>query len=293
MLRTALGKVWNPRTAPWFVALVAGLGAFWAARSYLADQVETTQSRYAIQFEMVRVVVASRDLQSGDVLDTENLAVRAFPARYAPSDIVREGESHRLEGRVVIGAVKAGDLLRESATTAARSRHLSSLIEPGRRALTIEVGEVDTFAGLLRVGDRVDLLLRSDHTSSISLSNRMPDPSITSLLQSVRVLATGASISANDAPDAAGVSESSRQFGTITLEVSPEEALRIALAQANGEFTVVLRGSGDTTTVSPTRLTLSQVLGLVAERVGKRSPSRTVEFIIGGRGGQPSKRGAR
>lgn len=269
------------RAVPWVVALVAGASAFWTARTYLSEQVASTETRYSERFEMIRVVVAGSDLPAGTMLSAETLAIRAVPARFAPSDIIAEGESHRIEGRLLISAAKAGDPLREAGTMNSARQSLASIISKGRRAITIEVSDVNSLSGLLQVGDRIDLYFRPEPTASIR-----------PLLQSIRVLATGASLlRAQPSAEQGDISVQTRQFGTITLDVLPEEAQHIVLAQASGELTAMLRGVDDAEPLRATPLTLAQVLGQVARRVHGGNPQRTVEMIVGGRSrGSPSVR---
>ena len=85
------------------------------------------------------------------------------------------------------------------------------------------MSSVNSISGMLRPGDRIDLIYSNKGSQGQDLT--MP------LLSNVTVLATDQSVSKRDE------SGKERSFSTITLEVSPLDADRIIVAKASGQLT--------------------------------------------------------
>jgi hypothetical protein len=82
---------------------------------------------------------------------------------------------------------------------------------------------------------------------------------------------------------------SGRPFTSITVEVDPDQAQRLVVAQRAGRLTAVLRNPEDLGTVGERRLDVNALLGLppvtlAAGPAPAPSPPRPVEVIVGGRG---------
>lgn len=139
--------------------------------------------------------------------------------------------------------------------------------------MTVAVDEVNAVSGMLRPGDRIDLVF----------SVREPSPSSTVpettrlLMQNLLVLATGQRLAGGEVDRPAGAG----RFASITVEVTPEQAKRLILAQRTGRITALLRHPDDRIPQAGTPMDLVGLLGL--QRGGSR-PARTLELIVGGRG---------
>lgn len=99
----------------------------------------------------VAVWTASRDLTSGAVLSASDLEQRRVDAGAAPAD--RVTEPTQVLGRTLAAPVSRGEVLTTSrAMTAGLLRGY-----PGRDAVPVRITDADV-VGLLRVGDRIDLV---------------------------------------------------------------------------------------------------------------------------------------
>jgi pilus assembly protein CpaB len=120
-------------------------------------------------------------------------------------------------------------------------RDLSSLVQPGKRAITVrasEAGSDPAGNGLLRPGDYVDVIvtLRDEQGHGA--------PSAVVLLQRILVLAVGSKT------EAQGFAEGENQGGwgqerELTLSLKVEEAQLLSLARERGTLSVALRGPSD------------------------------------------------
>ena len=96
----------------------------------------------------VAVTVAAHDLASGAVLRPDDLVVRRFPERSAPT-----GSDIHAVGRTLAAPVREGEPVTDVRLVA------PSLVAgyPARVALPVRIADADV-VGLLRVGDHIDLV---------------------------------------------------------------------------------------------------------------------------------------
>lgn len=243
-----------PRTIPrnlliLAVAALFGLGAAWLAARYLEERASEIEQRQHGQ--MGRAVVAKTDLAVGTPLSHELVAVREVPIEWLHSSAITPEQFERAAGSVLALPARGGEPLVWSQLEERQPAALSAQLAPGRRATTIPVDETSSLSGLLRPGDRIDLLAtvqRDNHHLTLPL------------LQGVRVLATGSRTrSDEDSVLGDGLGNS---FGTVTLDLSEEEATRLVAARALVRLTAVLRHPQDTRPASLQRTDALALLGL-------------------------------
>jgi pilus assembly protein CpaB len=161
------------------------------------------------------------------------------------------------------------------------------------RAMTIAVDEVNSLSGMLQPGDRIDLLLT---VRPLPVQGQLQPEFTRTVIQDVPVLATGRQRAqqAEDTP-------TSRSYTAITVEVDPERAQKLVVAQRSGKLTAVLRHPNDREAVVDKRLDVNTLLGLPPPSpvpapvlAGPASPAPQVpmlpapapgpQIIVGGRG---------
>lgn len=273
------------RRVAWMTAGAVGFGALSVvgAHRYIGERLAIETARLQPRQQMIEVVVAKRDLRRGDVVAAETMAVRALPREFAPGGAVVPARFEALAGSRLLTSMRAGEPLLPSVVANADTAPISSRVKPGIRAMTIAVDEVNSLSGMLQPGDRIDLLLsvRPPPLGGV------PQPEITrTVMQRVAVLATGRQSRAGDETAPA------RPFTSITVEVEPEQAQRLVVAQRSGKLTAVLRHPDDRSAAGEERLDVNALLGLAPMRVA--AAPLPVEVIVGGRGQAPaqSDRGA-
>lgn len=155
------------------------------------------------------VVVATRDLPAGAQLTGADVRVMAWPADLRPPGAV--SRPAQVVGRRLAGPIRADEALTGTRLAGA---DLTAGLPPQLRAVPVELTG-PALPGLVRVGDRIDLLV-SDQPDG----DAAPSPSARVLADWVRVLAvTGRPAD----PDAGG------QLGLVVAADQPT-ALRIAAA---------------------------------------------------------------
>ena len=261
------------------VALAFGALAMFGARGYISERVEAEKERLAPKRAMVPVVVARHDLERGALVAPENMAVRDVPADYLPGSAILPERFERHIGARLDAPMRSGEPLLASAIVGADAGSFSGRIRQGIRAMSVLVDEVNSVSGMLQPGDRIDLLFS---VRPPSLPGQPPAQEVTAaLMQDVPVLATGRQVRAG-ADDAAGT----RHFTAITVEVSPEQAQRLIVAQRTGKLTAMLRHPDDRQPLGQRALDLNALLGIPpAMTPPVIAPARQgPEIIVGGRG---------
>ena len=274
--RRAWAAIRARRTA-WLLLGAIGFGAMAVigARNYIGDRLALERARLQPRQEMIEVVVAKRDLRRGDLVGPDTMAVRTMPREYAPGGAIAPARVDAVFGARLQVAMRAGEPLLSAAVAQADTAPISSRVKPGVRAMTIAVDEVNSLSGMLQPGDRIDLMLsvRPPATGGIT------SPEVTrTLMQGVPVMATGRQSRASGDEPGFG-----RSYTSITVEVDPEQAQKLVVAQRSGKLTAVLRNPDDKRAVGDRRLDVNGLLGLPAPVAAAPSAPR-VEMLVGGRG---------
>jgi pilus assembly protein CpaB len=257
-------------------ALGFGLLAVLGANAYIQERVELERSRLAGEHERVEVLVARRPLQQGEVLGPETLAVRTLPRNLLPGGALPPSRIDALQGLKLQWPLQAGEPVLSSAVFAAEAKGLSSRLRSGGRAMTIAVDETNAISGLLQPGDRIDLLLSWRPTSVAGVSQ----PEITrSVMQDVVVIATGRQARALLQEEGVG-----RSFSAITVEVDPDQAQRLVVAQRSGRLTAVLRHPQDREAIDERPLDVHDLMG------GTRPSAGGVSALVNAMTGAASAR---
>ncbi|MBP8912505.1 MAG: Flp pilus assembly protein CpaB [Phycisphaerae bacterium] len=229
--------------------------------------------------ETQAVVVAAVDIPwgtsitAGMVKTTPFLKESLAPGYFAdPAQVV---------GRTIVQPVKTGEPIFETklAPTTVAAGGVAALVTPKKRAMAVKVDKVVGVSGFIHPGNRVDVLV------TISKADRANHPETKIVLENILVLATGTEL------EKSGRQEKPSQVDVITLEVTPEEGEKLALAATEGKLQLALRNFADTTSVETKGITIPSLLSKTAasEKPSKQStarksapaPSYTVETIRG------------
>ena len=218
----------NRTWAMLLVALTIGLLAALAARSYLTRRMEAIEA--TAKGKTVTVIVAKRDIAKGGVLSADNMALRPIPVDYAHSGALNPDDFERIDGQRLGYAVKSGEMIMWSMMETQRARTFSAHVAAGRRAMTVPVDEINSISGMLEPGDAIDLLATVDRSGK---KTTFP------VLQNVEVMATGQR--SQDDPK----SGTQRNYSTVTIDTSPEQARLLIAARDMGKLTALLRNPQD------------------------------------------------
>jgi pilus assembly protein CpaB len=113
---------------------------------------------------------------------------------------------------------------------------LAAVLTPGKRATSVGVDSVSGTAGLIWPGDHVDLILTQQiDDPNVPIGCRFAGETV---LKDVRVIAIDQQLVQGGTSSTADTSQQSR---TVTLEVSPEDAEKVAVATRLGKLALAVR----------------------------------------------------
>jgi pilus assembly protein CpaB len=221
-------------------ALVVAIGTAMAARTMFAGA-SAPQAEAAQVPQGPKVLVAQRALPVGTIITADSISFQAWPKEMVQDAYFLDGEAdmNKLLGTVVRFPVTAGQPVTQGALVSPGDRgFLAAALGPGMRAVTIPVSARTGVAGFVFPGDHVDLVL----TQTVRGNNsRESLKAAETILRNVRVLATDQSTD-TDVVDGKTVV---RGFRTITVEVTPKIAEKVAVAQTLGTISLALRSLAD------------------------------------------------
>jgi pilus assembly protein CpaB len=193
---------------------------------------QMSQSQAKTQ-ETQPVVVAAADLTWGTSLNGDMVKVVPHLKESLPGGYFSEATN--VVGRTIIYPVKAGEPISESklAPSTVAAGGVAALVTPNKRAMAVKVDKFVGVSGFVHPGNRVDVLV------TISKGERSNSPTTKIVLENILVLATGTDL------EKTGKQEKPSQVDVITLEVTPEEGERLALAATEGKLQLALRNYSD------------------------------------------------
>ena len=221
------------RISPLLLLIVAvffgGVAAYMASGWLKAKSLKANQ--VALQkVQVTPVVVAAKDISAGSHLD-RHCPQGGGLAQGKPDCRCHVPILSRLNGRVLRYPLVAGEVILESKLAPQGTPGgLAGIIQNDKRAVTVKVDEASGVAGFVNPGNRVDVVL------TLAKNEYKDDPITQVVLQNILVLGKGQDI---EQPKGG---EKPKIVPTVTLEVTPEEGERLALAAKEGQITLALRG---------------------------------------------------
>ena len=201
----------------------------------------------------VEILVAAKDLKVGDELSDGALRWQEWPESAVFRGAVRrednEDADEVVEGRLRRDVSKDEAFLKSFLLKEAVGNFVANSLDPGKRAMAIEVDAKSMVGGFIKPGDYVDVVLTYKHTLKAGkgeppIVQAMIDMQLSkfateTILQRVRVLAIDQTAENEDDEDDVEVAK------TVTLEVSAHQAEKLALGSEYGKLVLTLRGVGD------------------------------------------------
>lgn len=211
--------------------VVTGLGAA-GGSVYLAQDILTAQAARQTTTEeatTIGVLVAGRDIAFGQAIEAQLVTTIHWPRESVPAGIFTDPAdllpAAGVEPRRARKAIAQGELILNSRVSdwGEKVTIVQSLAE-NHRAMAIKVDAETAVGGFVTPGDFVDVLLTQGRNEAMRT---------VTILQNVRVI--GVDQDANEATDTPEVAR------TVTVEVTPDEGQRLALAQQAGTLSLTLR----------------------------------------------------
>jgi len=208
-------------------ALLFGLLAAFSVSRYLGNA-------QAYSKGLSQVAVAKVSIPLGTKIITEMVTMVQFPKESTPDGTFAAAE--KLVGRVAITNIGAREPITEARLAPeGTAGGLSAVIPEGYRAMTVKVDDVVGISGFIMPGTLVDIVVVIEPAENTGRQN----PISKIVLQNIKVLANGQNI---DKPEDQREANSVK---AVTLQVTPQQAEKLALAANEGKLQLVMRNSTD------------------------------------------------
>jgi pilus assembly protein CpaB len=199
-----------------------------------------------IEAEAVPLAVAAVDIPWGTKLKPEMIKTTPYLKESMPAGHFTSVA--KLTDRVLLTPLKPNEPITEHklAPISVETGGVSAVIKAGKRAIAVKGDKVIGISGFINPGNRVDVLVTIQDP-------RKKEEKTKTILENIPVLATGTQIQENEKGEPAPVD-------VYTLEVTPEEAEKIALAAAEGKLQMALRSATDVNEIITDGITIPQLL---------------------------------
>lgn len=262
------------------LSAVLGIAAVFLGRYYMSSSNNDAVAEIsAPAIQMSSVLVAAAAIEPGEQVSASNVKSINWPADSVPEGVVEDASalSEMLYAR---GLILPGEpIMLEKLDAEGNLLTLAAAIEPGMRAVSVTVRSDTGVAGFVLPGDRVDVnefIQREPGQSAASYGGDAvrvtADLIARPVLQNVKVLAV-------DQTFDSGL-EGARPSSTVTLEVSPDGALRLGAAGMQGALGLALIGRKEEAEVI--RLVKAEPKRPVVRRGAPKAPSTANVRVING-----------
>lgn len=264
--------------------IAVACGVLAATLGWLYLKAKESQYRAAYQPAnqvKVSVIVPKVDIPKAQPLTRENVAAMDVPREYLPSNAVLTDDWPKLEKRMTLQPLQSGRPITWDAVERDGVSRFSETVTLGKRVKTVKISKINSFDGMLRPGDRIDLMGTFSATD-IGLQEQLnySDQVVITVLENIEVLAAGREDAGGrkyenyydrSTPDGFNMN-----FSTLSLMLTPQQVARVELAEKAGELVAVLRNPKDTSAEKLGQVTVSSLLDPL--------PAATVDVVLDANG---------
>lgn len=221
------------------VAVMCGLVAMMGVQQVLSNQGETKQ-------ETMKVLVATAEILPGQPLDQKNTEFKEWPTGMLPEGALTDPE--QIKDRAIKVRAFPGDLITAAKVDKKGVRNASSDVPKGKRIASVPIDPTMTGAGLIRPGDKVDVLVTYS-TRGRDLGNGI-GKEVKTVLEYIEVFAIDGHRDSSVAP----TTPANQQSKNVSLLVNQEQAKLLKLADDVGDIHLTLRAQDDEQRTDETEL---------------------------------------
>ncbi|MDD4649702.1 MAG: Flp pilus assembly protein CpaB [Desulfoplanes sp.] len=234
-----------------FIPIILALGVAFGGSVMLYQWIEQQirpQNTISVAKDITAtpVVVSIAELQWGTKITKEMLKTVPFLQESLPTKYYSKPEN--LVNRVLVTHLDPNEPVTEShlAPEDVKIGGVSVVLATGKRAVSVKGNKVMGLSGFIRPGNRVDILVTMEDPKTKKNKTKL-------VMNNVPVLATGTQIEHTTDGKPAPVD-------VYTLEVTPEEAEKLALVATLGNLQFALRNIKDTEKVYTSGTNISDAL---------------------------------
>jgi pilus assembly protein CpaB len=234
------------------ISLLLAVGAAWVANRWLVSQAATVNAAPST----VNILAAAIDIPLGTRIEARHVVAIQMLAETAPDTAFRDAAT--IEGKVSLADIMKGEiLLAPRFADQGGGSALAAVVADNMRAVSVRVNDVVGVAGFLLPGNRVDV---------VAAYRDRQDMLSETVVQNVKVLAVDQTASAEKNEPVV--------VRAVTLEVTPQDAEKLILAEQRGSIQLALR--------NPLDEKITQKAVAAVARVQRRPPSTPSVSVIRG-----------
>lgn len=190
-------------------AVVFALATFASAQARLSS----------VDTETAPVCTAVQAIKAGTVIEANMLTLQDVPVPLAAEGAI--GTREEAVGKLAVEPIPAnGQITAGALASSEPAASLAGALDAGSRAISVAVDAETGLAGLIRHGDRVDVLSEGR-----------------AIVENAKVIAVDSSLS-----------ETLEEYATVTVQISPEDAIAIQAAQELAPVRLSMRSAADALT---------------------------------------------
>lgn len=231
---------------PIFISIIIAFAGSFFIYQWMAKQKTPVEVVKVVEKDAVPVAVGALNLPMGtkikpDMIKTTPYLKESLPSGYfaSPAD---------LKDRVLLTSLRINEPITEDklAPVSVKTGGVAAILKPGTRAISVKGNKVLGISGLINPGNRVDVIITVNDPVIKKVKSKI-------VLENLLVLATGTQIQKNEKGEPMPVD-------VYTLEVTPEQAERLALAGSEGTLNFALRNATDSDDTWTRGITIPQLL---------------------------------
>ncbi len=244
--------------------LIAALGIAFITVVLVGGYLNSLEEAYLAGGKKVEILVAKDYIPSATFIEKEMVKVAKIPLQFRqPGALTSLEELMGKRGRniysTIVPIMLGEQIVATKLSSLEKGTRLSFVIPEGKGAISLGVDKVSGISGLIKAGDRVNLITTFEYEKK----NQLEAKTIT-LMQNLLVLAVNKQLIGTILPKRKkGKYETAvpnEELRTVTLSVTPQEAEKIIFAAHQGELMLYLKAQGNTETVPVCGTNLSSLL---------------------------------
>lgn len=219
------------------IALAAAGGAALLSRGLVPETKEVVEIKEK-KIDVTKVLVAAKAIRLGDIVTAAHFKWQPWPKEMVVPGFInataKPKAREELVGAIARAPFLAGEPIKsEKLIKADQGGVMAAILAEGMRAVSVEVKERTVAGGFILPNDRVDVIMTYRQRT-----NKGETFVSDTILRDVRILAIGQMIEQKEGKNVA-------MGRTATLELAPNQAEMLALADTMGDISLSLRSLAD------------------------------------------------
>ncbi len=230
------------------------------------------------KIDKIEVVVAKEDLPRGVKVGYNNMMTRVIPIEFVHPSAITLANFDRYDGKILTEDLPSGKPLLTSFVAKTFPKDFSDTIPLKRRAMTIQVDDLNSISGMIRPGNYIDIF-------ALLSKKEMPSgqDAVVPVLQNLEVLATGNDPATEHEESLYIMSRSEnvgrKKYNTITVNVTPEDAALLSMARDKGDLIALLRNRNDKSGATFTKIEVADLLNNAVTLADENSLRNRQSFL--------------